>query len=84
MNNYEVYEGISLKKLHRIEGISYYNNNYYIGFKREGKCASDLLYVKSDDDNTSEIYHIKGDMPIHIGYCYTSENDMIRLGGSEY
>lgn len=79
MEGIEIYKNISLKNLYRLEAISYYNHNYYVGFKREGKCINDLLYVESDDDNTSEIYLVKGDSSIHIGYCYTSEEDKIRL-----
>lgn len=79
MKGIEVYQNISIRNLHRLEAISCYNYNYYVGFKREGKCVNDLLYVESDDDNTSEIYLVRGDSSIHIGHCYTSEGDKIRL-----
>ncbi len=79
-NKFRIYEGISLKNLYRIEGISWYNNNYYVGFKRDNEPANDLLFVESDDDNTSEVYLVKKGDLVHIGYCYTSEENKIRLG----
>lgn len=62
-----------------IGAISWYNNNYYVGFKRDNRPANDLLFAKSDDDNTTEIYVVENGMFKHIGYCYTSEEDKIRL-----
>lgn len=83
MRNIKIYKGIKLENLSRIDAISWYNHNYYVGLKRKGQCANDLLYVESDDDNTSEIYLITGDSSIHIGYCYTSEENRIRLDGED-
>jgi hypothetical protein len=55
-----------------IEKISHYNRNYYIGFD------SDLLYAKSDDDNTTEWYLINGDSKsVFLGQSYTSHGDKL-------
>ena len=75
----KIYEGLDLTKLYSIKEISYYNHNYYIGFKRNNKVTNDLLFAESDDDNTTEIYLIEGSNSIHIGYCYTSDENKIIL-----
>lgn len=75
----EIYENISLNNLCRIEATSWYNHNYYIGFKRKGKCANDLLYAESDDDNITDIFIVQNNGLCNIGYCYASEGNKIRL-----
>ena len=67
-------ENIKLDDLKHIPEISWYNHNYYI-------LNNKLIYAESDDDNTTEIYEIDF---IHmeqkyIGYCYTSENNIIHF-----
>lgn len=79
MKEVEIYENISLDNLYRIEAISWYNHNYYVGFKREGKCASDLLYTVSDDDDTSDIFIVQDNGLWYIGYCFASEGNKIRI-----
>jgi hypothetical protein len=49
MNPVEKYpNGLQMEQFKRIEEISHYNHNYYVGFDH------DLLLAKSDDDNTTE------------------------------
>lgn len=69
---------IKLKDLNHLKEISWYNNNYYI---MENK----LIYAESDDDNFTQLYEIDLDklMQKPIGYCYTSENDVIHFDERE-
>ena len=64
-------DGISMRDFKRIPEISHYNSNYYIGVD------SDLLYAKSDDDNTTEWFVAYGDQFIYFGYSLVSENDKL-------
>lgn len=41
--------GLEMKQFERIDAISFYNHNFYNGVKN-----GDVLYGKSDDDNTTE------------------------------
>lgn len=62
-------EGTDMSGFEIIPGISSYNRNYYAN-------AMDLLFAKSDDDNTTEWYLIKGSyQPIYLGYTLASERD---------
>ena len=70
---------IKLKELKRIDEISYYNNNYYI-------LEDKLIYAQSDDDNFTQLYEINltNLTQKSIGYCYTSEGDIIHFDEREY
>lgn len=61
-------EGYDLSNLEHIVVISSYNHNYY---NDEGQ----LLFARSDDDNTSEWYLIKGIFVRYIGCTFESEQD---------
>lgn len=70
---YSEYNGISTDTLVHIPEISCYNQNYYIGLKRDGCATHDLIYAESDDDNLTEYYHVYGSSSTYIGYEYTDE-----------
>jgi len=59
----------------RISEVSYYDHNFYVGFN------NDLLYGKSDDDNMTEWYLIKGDNnPIFLGIsCVTNKDKLMQI-----
>lgn len=80
---YMVYDGIDVGILKHIPEISYYNNNYYIGLKRNGNDVPDLLFAKSDDDNLTEWYIINGTCVTHIGYEFTDVG-VINLSDKEF
>lgn len=78
MINFKEYEGHKLSELKYLKEVSYYNNNYYIGLKREGIVCRDLIYVKSEDDNHTTIYYyIYKDCVVPFGYSYLEEDDII-------
>lgn len=69
---YKCYENFPIENLSRIQEISWYNNNYYLGVNRNG--CHDLIYVKCDEcSNSYEYYHIHGDFVTHIGYAYEGD-----------
>lgn len=70
---YGVYEGIDTSIFKYIPEISCYNNNYYIGLKREGIVTNDLIFAHSDDDNLTEYYIVNGNSVTYIGYEFTDE-----------
>ena len=80
---YKVYDGMDVGTLKHIPEISFYNNNYYIGLKRNGNDVPDLLFAKSDDDNLTEWYIINGTRVTHIGYEFTDEG-IINLSDKEF
>ncbi len=66
-------EGMNMLLFKHIKKISYYNHNYYIGLK------GDLLFAKSDDDNTTEWYLIRGNnQPYYLGCSYVTGGDLLR------
>lgn len=66
------YEGLNMEQFAHLPQISRYNLNYYVGFDK------DLLYAKSDDDDTTTWYLIKGcDSSILLGESYMSEGDKL-------
>jgi len=70
MANYDFYtEGMDMNQFKHIPEISSYNNNYYVGNEK------DLLFGKSDDDNTTEWWLIEGDYKHYLGesYCNCGE-----------
>lgn len=82
INNYD--EKLTKGVLIHIPEISYYNHNFYIGKKREGKASQDLIYVESDDDNFSVYYLITQYGYISFGYSFTSEGDLIHFDEEAY
>lgn len=63
--------GLDMKQFKCLEDISFYNNNYYVGFNRE------LLYAKSDDDDTTEWYLVLNNNFYELGYSLTSEGNKL-------
>lgn len=64
-------EGMSMDNFKRIDDISKYNNNYYIGF--DGA----LLFAHSDDDDTTEWWLLRGTDKLLVGYSHTSQSDKL-------
>ena len=61
---YDYPAGLKMDQFERIDTISSYNNNYYKGVK-----DGHILFAKSDDDNTTEWFLIKGgfkNSPLYI------------------
>jgi hypothetical protein len=71
MNKYT--NGLQMEQFKHIEQISSYNNNYFIGFDK------DLLFAKSDDDNTTEWYLVKNKSFQYLGDSYEGENNILHL-----
>lgn len=71
-------EEIKLKDLKHISEISSYNNNFYI-------LENKLIHAISDDDDTTELYEVNFNkmQENYIGYCYTSERDIIHFDKEE-
>ena len=76
---YDKYNGTCLKDLQHIKAISLYNNNYYVGLKRDSKCINDLIFARSDYDNTTDLYIIDYFSPLRFAQCFTSQGDIIRV-----
>lgn len=74
---YGIYDGIYTSTFKHIPEISFYNNNYYIGLRREGDVNNDLLFAKSDDDNFTDWYIINGNSVRYIGYEFSDEGVLI-------
>lgn len=70
---YAAYDGIDTNTFKHIPEISFYNNNYYIGLKRNNNVTHDLLFARSDDDNLTDWYIINGDSVTYIGYEYVDK-----------
>lgn len=66
-------EGLQMNLFKHISEISSYNNNYYIGLDK------DLLFGKSDDDNTTEWFLVLNKEFIYLGESYNSENDVLHI-----
>ena len=65
-------DGIKMIEFTRIDNISHYNNNYYIGFNK------DLLFAESDDDNTTEWYLVNNKCFHYLGESYTSNGEILK------
>jgi hypothetical protein len=62
-----IYDGVEVRTLKRIEGISFYNNNYYEGLEKF--CGvKDLLYAKSDDEDSTIWYLVTENGHVPFGY----------------
>ena len=64
-------EGLKMNQFKRIEEISHYNYNYYVGFEK------DLLFAKSDDDCTTDWWLILSGQSHYLGESYSSENELL-------
>ena len=64
-------DGMELYSFRKFSEVSFYNGNYFLGFD------SDLLFVKSDDDDTSYWYLLAGSDSFFIGHSYTSNGDKL-------
>ena len=72
MQRKEKYQnGLLMMQFQRLDLISVYNSNYYVGFD------NDLLYAKSDDDNTTEWWLVANLEFIYLGESYTSKNEVL-------
>jgi len=72
MQRKEKYQnGLQMMQFQRLGLISVYNSNYYVGFD------NDLLYAKSDDDNTTEWWLVYNREFIYLGESYTSQNEIL-------
>lgn len=65
------FDGMKMRELRRIDEISHYNFNYFIGI------GSDLLFASSNDDDITEWYLIIGKDSYFIGNSYTSSGDIL-------
>jgi hypothetical protein len=66
-------EGLRMGQFKRIEGISSYNYNYYIGFD------GDLLFGQSDDDYTTEWWIIYNCKFYYLGESYAHQDDILHI-----
>lgn len=65
-------DGLDMKQFSRIHEISSYLFNYYIGYD------GDLLFGKSDDDNTTEWYLLQGSKSYYLGESYCKNEDRLK------
>lgn len=70
-------QGLQMEQFKRIDEISHYNYNYYVGFDK------DLLFGKSDDDNTTVWWIVSSGNFHYLGESYTNESDLLYLYDSE-
>lgn len=80
---YDVYDGIDTSTFKHIPEISFYNNNYFVGLKREKSVTHDLLFAHSDDDNQTDWYVINGNSVRYIGYEFTDKG-VLNLSDVEF
>ena len=66
---YGIYDGIDTSAFKYIPEISFYNNNYFVGLKRDKNVTNDLLFAHSDDD----WYVLNGSFATYIGYEFTDK-----------
>jgi len=66
----EYKEGIDMEQFFHLRRISCYNHNYYVGF------GTDLLFAKSDDDNTTEWWLINGNTSTYLGESYVNDETL--------
>jgi hypothetical protein len=65
-----LFDGVCEDDMTHLPDISTYNHNYYVFNGR-------LLFGKSDDDNFTAWYWVKGDRVRPIGGSYCSDGDKI-------
>lgn len=78
MNKHKYTEGLQMQQFKRINEISHYNYNYYVGFD------NDLLFAKSDDDNTTEWYLVYNGSFHYLGDSHCNDNELLCLYGSSH
>ncbi len=66
-------EGLQMEQFKRIEEISEYNHNYYIGFD------GDLLFGQSDDDYTTEWWIIYNGQFHYLGESYEQQDNILHI-----
>ena len=66
-------DGTNLNQFQRLQAISKYNRNYYLGFGR------DLLYAESNDDNITEWFLVKNQEFYYLGESYEEDNNLHRF-----
>jgi hypothetical protein len=66
-------EGLNMQQFKRIDDISVYNHNYYVGFDK------DLLYGISDDDNKTDWYIVNNCTFNYLGESFCSENELLHV-----
>jgi len=66
-------EGMNMNNFKRIDEISVYNYNYYIGIN------NDLILGVSDDDDTTEWYLSQYERFDKIGNSYYSQGNLLEL-----
>lgn len=64
-------DGLDMDSFEHIKEISRYNFNYYNGFD------NDLLFGKSDDDNTTEWWLIIGEVNQYLGESHCSDDEKL-------
>lgn len=64
-------DGMDMRQFKCLHDISFYNNNYYVGFDK------DLLFGKSDDDDTTEWFIVTPYGSTLLGYSLTSNKDLL-------
>ena len=70
---YGIYDGIDTSTFKHFPEISFYNNNYFVGLKRDKNVTNDLLFAHSDDDNQTDWYVLNGSFATYIGYEFTDK-----------
>ncbi len=65
-------DGLCMEDFKVIREISRYNYNYYVGYDE------DLLFSRSDDDNTTSWWLIRGESSFYIGESYTSQGEKLQ------
>jgi hypothetical protein len=63
--------GLNMNVFNPILQVSRYNNTYYEGFNK------DLLFAKSDDDNTTEWWLIVNGDKKYLGESYANQGDLL-------
>lgn len=66
-------EGLDMEQFKHIEEISYYNNNYYIGFD------NDLLFRESEDDSFCTWYLVKHCHFYELGISYIEKDNKLEI-----
>lgn len=64
-------DGLQMEQFKRIEEISHYNYNYYVGFDQ------DLLLAKSDDDDTTEWFLAHNETFQYLGESRCSRGELL-------
>ena len=67
----EYKDGLNMKGFDHIKQVSIYNHNYYVGMH------GDLLFGKSDDDNTTDWWVVSNQSFVYLGESYTSEGEIL-------